>query len=265
MPADPNCPHCQGTGWKQVDKNGLEAVVRCECLSARAADPSDAEARAGIPERFRHADFSTFTPVRFNENPIANKSQENAMIQARTFAEEYPLADKRGLLLQGPPGTGKTHLAVAALKTLMGHGYAGRFFAYSTLLQQIRASYDSSAGASDRTAYRSALDAEILLLDDLGAHRATDWVFDTVQTIINHRYNENKAILVTTNLPLSSIGDPTKRKNAESGRYDLFDPLEDRIGQRAVSRLMEMCRLVRIDSEDYRLKEFRGGRLGRRS
>ena len=226
MPADPDCPHCQGTGWKQVDKAGLDAVERCGCIAETAADPADAAVRAGIPGRFRGADFSSFHTVKESDNKVLYNIQMNALIQARTFAEDFPTAGKSGLLFQGRPGTGKTHLAVSTLKTLIGRGFAGRFYDYPALLQKIRDSYNVAAGASDREAYRSALDAEVLLLDDLGAHRATDWVFDTVQTIINHRYNENRAVIATTNLPIASLGDQTKKRNEESARYDIFDPLE---------------------------------------
>ena len=128
------------------------------------------------------------------------------------------------------------------------------FFDYQTLLQRIRDGYNPASNSSNRAAYQQALDAEILLLDDLGAHRVTDWVLDTVTAIINHRYNENKPIIITTNLPLRERGDALSHKDPANGKYKIDDSLGDRIGQRAVSRLFEMCKEVRITTQDYRLR-----------
>jgi hypothetical protein len=160
-----------------------------------------------------------------------------AFVEVRAFADEYPFGKRKGLFLQGPTGVGKTHLAVAALKRLSERGFDVVFFDYQTLLQRIRDSYNPAAGAGDRDAYRTALDAEILMLDDLGAHRATEWVTDTVTQIITHRYNEDKALIATSNLGLPEYGDVARSKDPETGQYRIADTLSDRIGDRAVSRL----------------------------
>jgi len=105
----------------------------------------------------------------------------------------------------------------------------------------------------DKEAYRSALDAEILVLDDLGAHRVTDWVEDTVTSIVTHRCNHRKATIVTTNLRDPEAGDHRGSGLQEDLHSKYF--LEERIGMRARSRLFEMCKLVKMPyAEDYRLK-----------
>jgi DNA replication protein DnaC len=116
------------------------------------------------------------------------------------------------LLLVGSPGTGKTHLAVAALRILIGKGFEGLFFDYKTLLDRIRTSYDPTSGQSDKEVYRSVLDAEVLLLDDLGAHRINDWVEDTVTSIITHRCNQQRPLIATTNLPDAMLQDQAKAR-----------------------------------------------------
>src|SRR5206468_2198623 len=114
----------------------------------------------------------------------ARQGLGTVLLQVRAFVREFPVEDRPGLLLAGATGTGKTHLAVAALKSLIEKGHQGVFYDYQNLLDRIRASFDHAAGASDREAYRAAMDAPVLLLDDLGSHRVTDWVEDTVTSII---------------------------------------------------------------------------------
>jgi DNA replication protein DnaC len=160
-------------------------------------------------------------------------------------------------LLIGEPGTGKTHLAVAALRTLIGRGFSGIFYDYQHLLQSIRSSYDPMSGSSDREAYSTALDAELLLLDDLGAHRITDWVEDTVTSLITYRCNNRKPIIATTNLSDPDIGSTGRAATSSSGR-EYGRTLADQIGMRARSRLFEMCRVIRMPQvEDYRFRKAR--------
>lgn len=247
MAANLDCPSCQGTGWKHVDNN---SVVRCECLGD--IEPNERIQKLGLPRRFSTVDFDNFRAGNPRENSIEYNALTGAMSTAKKFAEEYPFGAKRGLLFQGSPGVGKTHLAIAALKRLAERGFDCIFFDYQTLLQKIRDGYDPAAGASSRETYRAALETEVLLLDDLGAHRVTDWVLDTVTTIINHRYNEEKALIITTNLPVVEMGHKVVLSDTLGNRARVNDSLADRIGARAVSRLCEVCREVRIATQDYR-------------
>jgi DNA replication protein DnaC len=175
-----------------------------------------------------------------------------------SFTRLYPNNEKPGLLLVGPPGTGKTHLAVAALRLLISRGHEGIFFDYQNLLEKIRAGYSEALGTSSREAYRTALETELLLLDDLGAHRVTDWVEDTVTAIVTHRYNHRKALIATTNLTDPDISGSFLEKGAMSGGQNYRTTLEQRVGERARSRLFEMCRVIRMPNvDDYRIKRMR--------
>ncbi len=247
MAAKPNCPECQGTGWKSVDNGG---VVRCGCIGDVGLD--ERIRKLGLPRKFASAGFDNFRAGTPRENSIEYNLLTGAMSTAKKFTEEYPFGLKRGLLFQGAPGVGKTHLAVASLKRLAERGFDCIFFDYQTLLQKIREGYDPAAGAGSRETYRAALETEVLLLDDLGAHRVTDWVLDTVTTIINHRYNEEKAFIVTTNLPVVEMGRNAVLNDEIGRRLRVNDSLADRIGARAVSRLCEVCREVRMATQDYR-------------
>jgi len=250
MPAPNVCPNCAGTGWKIVEREEVSGAVRCECTAADRAARLDSE--AGLPPLYANASFENFLLPR--DNPIAYRELTEVFLSVRGYAREFPNTKQPGLLLMGAPGTGKTHLAVAALRAIMGKGFAGLFYDYQNLLDKIRSGYDAASGASDREAYRVAMDAEILLLDDLGAHRVTEWVEDTVTSIITTRCNQRKPLIATTNLIDADAGYSTRERRPD-GIVDYKTTLTERIGSRARSRLFEMCRVIKMPLvEDFRVR-----------
>lgn len=252
---EPICPHCGGSGWKIVERDGASGAERCGCRDSERS--SAIEERAGIPPLYRNASLDNFRlPM---DNPTANRGLASVLLMVKSFARDFPTDKKPGLLLIGEPGTGKTHLAIAALRILISRGFEGVFFDYQKLLERIRAGYDQNSGASDRSAYRSALDAEVLLLDDLGTHRVTEWVEDTVTALITDRCNNRKPLIATTNLPDPEVGDAiVERDSGLPQKAYAKVSLAERVGERARSRLFEMCRVVRMPTvRDYRLSAGR--------
>lgn len=244
------CPICGGSGWKITEREGLSGAERCQC--ANQGREQRIERRAGIPLLYQNASVDNF--ILPSGNPQARSALASVVLTVRGYVREFPQSPKPGLLFLGAPGTGKTHLAVAALRGLIAKGFEGVFYDFQSLLGQIHKGYDKTSGASEREAYQSALDAEVLLLDDVGAHRINDWVEDTVTSIVTHRCNSRKATIVTSNLRDPEAGDKRNSGLQEDIHSKFF--LEERIGMRARSRLFEMCKLVQMpEVEDYRLKK----------
>lgn len=244
--ADTSCPVCGGTGWKPAENaaGGTSTVLRCGC--AGQASLADRLRAANVPPRHRDCDFAGFA-VGGLENPAHNASLQQARFLAESFTKEYPqVGDKEGLglLFMGPSGVGKTHLAVAILQGLVERGFRTLFCDYKDLLKQIQKSYNPESQTSEFSVLGPVLETEILVLDDLGAGKLSTWVLDTVGHILNTRYNERLTTVITTNY-LDRPARPSRRLRQE-------DTLADRVGERIRSRLHEMCRLVEIESEDFR-------------
>ena len=161
-----------------------------------------------------------------------------AFKQAFSLVREYPAAE-RAHLVAGPVGVGKTHLAVAVLRGLIEKGAHCLFREYGSLLKEIQDSYDSDSSASEMSVLAPVNQAEVLVLDELGASRPTDWVLDTMAHVIGRRYNDKKLTIFTTNYT-------DERQNPAA------ETLQDRIGARLRSRLYEMCKTVPVEGEDYR-------------
>jgi DNA replication protein DnaC len=249
------CPLCAGSGWKLVPGAPERGVTRCDCQLRARGGAMIAAAR--IPKRYEHCELSNFT----TDFPGADRSIELAQISALRFVQEFDPRNGAGLLLVGGIGTGKTHLAVGILKELIAtRGSACLFCDYRDLLKQIQNSYNDSVKATELQVLRPVFEAEVLLLDELGAVKPSEWVWDTVSLILNTRYNDNRTTIITTNFADEpAVGVARSLSPARAATRE--ETLGDRIGERMRSRLHEMCRIVKMDGPDFRQK-FKSASFG---
>jgi DNA replication protein DnaC len=240
------CSICGGAGLRVVQEDGRQFAQDCVCRIERRA--ARVLGRAQIPRRYEHCTFENYD----TDLPYSHKSQGIALLTARKFVESFPLeTGGKGLLLTGSIGVGKTHLAVGILQALVSErGATGLFYDYRDLLKQVQNSYNAQVRETELEVLRPVFEAEVLVLDELGASKPTDWVWDTVAHILNTRYNDRRTTIITTNY--ANAGPLGTESGARSAMRE--ETLGDRIGERMRSRLQEMCVVVEMQGEDFRQK-----------
>jgi DNA replication protein DnaC len=203
---------------------------RCECWQAAQLERFVAAAR--IERRYARCTLDTFIVY-------DNEGLRRAHEHARAFVSQFPIVDK-GLCFIGPHGVGKTHLAVAVLRAVIEKtGARGLFYDTTVLFREIRSTYDPTVRGEEFSILRPVLEADLLVLDDIGKDRFSDWVEETLNLIVTSRYNDRKLTIFTSNY----------EDNPDTG-----DPraLVCRVGTRVVSRLHEMCTVLHYEGPDYR-------------
>lgn len=255
--AEPSCPECGGRGWV-VEPDGKSGSARlCECRKHQRLPML--ETAAGVPPRYRACTLAKFLV----EVPGADKNQLlGAKTVASHYVENFLNEDGRfrasGLLFMGPPGVGKTHLAVAVLLELIRrYGARGKFVDFTSLLHQIQSTFDQQNPDSKQAILQPVLDAEVLVLDELGAQKPTDWARDMLYLVLNHRYTRRMPTLFTTNYRLraGTRVAASLDRGRDFGDSDLL--LESRLSPALLSRLYEMAEPVAIESVDYRHQQVR--------
>jgi DNA replication protein DnaC len=226
---DQVCPLgvCDGSGWIL----GPEDVARpCDCREARLKRGQSRGVASAIPPRYRG--------VSLDRPPVSDMARDMSTRQVVRATEAYiedldaNLAAGRGLWLMGTTGTGKTTLGMLIAKEALAAGKTVGVYFTTTLLNRIRQTYQ---GAESNSAYddffRRVTSVDLLYIDDLGSERHTDWVVEQLYALVNERYERELPMLVTSN------SDSDIDQDADHG----LRQLNEQIGPRTVSRLVEIC------------------------
>src|ERR687892_1254345 len=211
------CPFgaCDGSGWIL----GPEDVARpCECRERRVSRARSRGVASVIPAKYRGLSF---------DRPPITELDRTVTGVVREYVDnlDQNLEAGRGLWLMGDVGTGKTTLAMLVSRTALEAGRSVAIYSLPRLLARIRRTYDAEAGEQSYIQFFERLTGvDLLHLDDLGAENRTEWVIEQLYALVNERYEAQRSLVVTTNLEA--------------------DQLEEQLGNRLVSRLVEMCELM---------------------
>jgi DNA replication protein DnaC len=204
---------CDGSGF--IVDEASNTASDCECRAGRIARARTRSLAGRIPSRYRGVSFER-PPV----SDIARTAPEQVRAVRRyAHSIEANLDKGRGLWIHGDVGTGKTTLAMLVSKAALDAGRSVAIYSLPRLLNLLRDAIDSERGLLEFIDRLAAVD--LLHIDDLGAEHQTDWVLEQLYSIVNARYEAERAIVATTNL--------------------MPDQLDERLGARTVSRLVEIC------------------------
>lgn len=220
----------------QAELANLTIAHCAECAGAGIADDGEA---CRCREAFESAVAGAHFPPCWESTTLAELQWEsiqpnNARAGIRTYAEnlERYLNENLGVFLLGPVGCGKTHLAIGLGKLACALGYAVHFVSVPAWFQALRESYTNTRQPRERTLMQPLQAADLLILDDLGAERSSDWVRERLYLIVNHRDVTGLPTIVTTN--------------------ESLDDLEQALGPRTLSRLRGNALVFKLDGTDYR-------------
>src|SRR5215213_1328747 len=224
---------CDGSGWIL----GPEDIAReCECRQQRLKRGRSRGVASVIPNRYRGVSFER-PPVSDMERDMEARG---GVAEVGGFVDELDqrLDAGRGLWLFGDTGTGKTTLAMLISKAALEAGRSVAIYSLPKLLARIRRTYDSEPGGDSYLSFFERLTSvDLLHIDDLGAEKRSDWVLEQLYALVNERYEAQRSILITTNLP--------------------HPEFEEQIGSSTVSRLTQICDEVEVRGEDRRYGSIR--------
>ena len=222
---DGECPFgiCDGSGF--VLDEETNTAYDCRCRRQRVALAKARSLSAVIPRRYRDVAF---------ERPPVTDIDPQVVAATRRYADtiDDQLDAGRGLWFMGPVGTGKTTLAMLVSKAALKAGRSVAIYSLPRLLNEIRDTHRAERSHVDLLDRLTAVD--LLHIDDVGAERTTDWVLEELYSIVNARYEDQRSIVITTNI-------------------DDRDELCEQITERTVSRLTEMCEELPLDGHDRRM------------
>ena len=223
--APDTCPYglCDGDGFV-VDET-TRVARPCRCRAQRVERRRARSLSAVIPSKYRGASF--------DRAPVSDMPAPQLQLVKRYVRDlDANLDAGRGLWFYGSVGTGKTTLAMLVSRAALDAGRSVAIYSLPRLLAEIRATFETDSERSHLDLLERLAAVDLLHVDDVGAERTSDWVLEQLYAIVNARYEDERSVMITTNLER--------------------DELVDQIRERTVSRLEEMCTLVPLYGEDAR-------------
>jgi DNA replication protein DnaC len=230
------CPDCGDTGFL-IDEVARRASP-CHCRPRRIARRRAASLAGRIPKAYRG--------VSFDREPLPSMSREFPAVVRAVRAYTRSISDQiengRGMWFTGDYGTGKTTLAMLISKTALEADYTVAIYSLPRLLAMLRETFRDDSAESLNSLIDRLCSVDLLHIDDVGAEQTSEWVLEQLYSVVNTRYEDQRAMVLTTNL--IDQDKPTRPKGLppEAEFDDRFDArLREQIGERTVSRLYEMC------------------------
>ncbi len=231
------CHKCNNQGWILfTDEMGFSMAKPCDCETGIAM----ALKRIGIPNKYLKCTFENF---KVNVPKALGLKKAKTLLYDFVELELFKSDKKQSFLIKGTVGSGKTHLCCAVARALVQKGfYDIVFIDFKEILDEIKATFSYSAEYSEADVLYPVLNTSLLIIDDLGSERNTEWTEDVFARILNYRYNRDLPVVITTNF-----------FDRQMPGVPVQETLEERIGRRMRSRLMEMCVDIEIVAPDYRV------------
>ena len=214
---------CDGSGF--VYDEETNTAYACRCRPQIVARAKARNLSAVIPKLYRDVAF---------ERPPVTDIDPGVVTAVKRFADsiDQRLDAGRGLWFMGPVGTGKTTLAMLVSKAAIGAGRSVAIYSLPRLLNEIRETHRFERSHLDLLDRLAQVD--LLHIDDVGAERTTDWVLEELYSLVNARYEEQRSMIITTNICDRAA-------------------LCEQITERTVSRLIEMCDQIPLQGYDHRM------------